>query len=195
MAKSPFVIEFISDPRPSAVDHSQSSPGPKRGGADRAGYTKATLEPSRLEVSWMQGATALESYVEQALIRFRLKDFVVMVSSDYAKGSCAYTVTLKHEMLAHVDDPKRIFRLFKILMEDSVEYIDLPTKDKPLRAKSLTALDKMQEAATAPVKTAVREIEAQLIERLRLASARHDSADEYKLVYGQCKAADWGAGK
>ena len=111
VARKPYYVSFIHDEIPRTIDHTRSQPGPPGGGSDRAGYTSVTSK-ARLVIAWDTGASGNDRLVpifaRSVNVYFLLTDFLIAISSDYARRSCAYRVTLQHELEAHIYDPIRI---------------------------------------------------------------------------------------
>ena len=198
--RAPYYVSFVSEKVPTTIDHSQSSPGPSTGSADRAGRTKITAKP-RVEIFWDNlpvGADGkLPLFVRSANIFFFLRDFVVAISSDYAVGSCAYNATLEHEIQAHIISARRVFFTFRYILVQKLNAIPLPTETAPLlvpikgAANPPKLIDQEQERLAAPIRAAIAEVKANLAGALTANSKRQDEAGRYRVVYQTCTPAQW----
>ena len=108
---APYFVHFSADPASSAtIDHSQSAPG---GGVHRAGHTSIDF-PGKGGLTWQPetGAPRADGlvpfYFRSVNVYFRLADYVVRITSDYAAGSCSFNATMRHEVNEHIVNPTRI---------------------------------------------------------------------------------------
>lgn len=195
--RQPYYVSFTHDRIRHRVDHSRSQPGPPDGSANRGGFTRVRSK-ARLEFVWEQGPIGADGQVPvfamSVNVRFRLTDFLVAISSDFAVGSCAYRVTRRHEFDAHIRDPIRIFHSYRDILVRRLSVIAIPTEQTPVRVAS-DQVDARQEAWERPVVAVIRQTRGELAHALRQARDRHDSAASYRLVYRQCTDAEWATGQ
>lgn len=195
--RAPFYVSFQTDNVPTTFDHTQSSPGPGGGAADRAGHTSVRVKP-RMTTVWDNGAPRSDGrspfYAVSINVFFRLQDFIVGVSSDYRVGSCAYNATVQHELDAHILRPMRIFRSFRDPLISRLNAINIPTQSAPLWLTS-AEMQRAQERLMTPVVAAIEWSRGQIAAALRSDGHSQDDAQHYRLVYNQCSPADWAAGR
>jgi hypothetical protein len=181
---------------PTAVDHSQSSPGPSTSGADRAGFTRVR-QRARVSFAWDNGPARADGMVpffcRSANVFFWLDDFAVAISSDYPAGSCAYNVTRRHEFESHLYRPIKIFHSYRDRVIARLNAIVLPTQRAPtwVAPHGIAAL---QQALEQQVVQAVGAVRQELLQALRRDRDAEDSAASYRLVHNQCSAAEWARG-
>ena len=194
--KKPFYVSFAHDPIPRQVDHSRGRPGPGGGTANRAGFTSVTSRP-RLTLAWDTGTPgrngSIPIFVQSANIYFRLTDFVIAISSDYAPGSCAYNATLRHELEAHIRDPIRIFHSYRDVLIRRINTLTIPTREAPLYLAPGRVSDGQAEIERQIVE-AIGQTRADLVRALQQARSRHDSSASYRIVHAQCTDAQWAGG-
>jgi hypothetical protein len=196
--KKPFYVSFSHDAIDVKVDHSRAYPGPPGGPADRAGYTKVTSKP-RFTIAWDNAPLGrdgrLPIFARSANVYFRLIDYVVAITSDFAERSCAYKATLRHEVDAHIYDPIRIFHSYRDVLIGRLNLIAVPTETAPLRVASTAEATTRQEAIERTIVQAINETRQDIVRDLKAAKARHDAPDSYGLVYNQCTAKEWASGR
>jgi hypothetical protein len=195
-AKRPFYVSFAHDHIPRHIDHSHSQPGPPTGKANRAGYTSVTSKP-RLTIAWddapMGADGRIPIFFRSVNVYFRLTDFLVSISSDFAVRSCAYQVTRQHELAAHIYDPIRIFHSYREVMIQRLNVIAAPTREAPLRVASSQVAFR-REGVERQIVDAIGQTRRELAADLQEAHDRQDSAASYRLVYNQCTDAQWASG-
>ena len=196
-AKRPFYVSFTHDRIPQRVDHSRSHPGPPGRRANRAGYTSVTSR-ARLTVAWDAGPMGTDGRVPifalSVNVYFRLTDFLIAISSDFAVRSCAYRATHRHELEAHIYDPIRIFHSYRDVLIRRLNVLPVPTREAPLRIASSQVASKQAEVEGRIV-GAIGQTRRELVRDLKQARDRHDSPASYRLVYRQCTDAQWASGR
>lgn len=196
--RRPYYVWFSNDQLPQQIDHSQSRPGPPGGTANRAGFTSVTSR-ARMTIAWSDEPVApgglTPFYARSVNVYFRLTDFLVAISADFAARSCAYRVTRAHELSAHISDPIRIFHSYRDVLIRRLNAIVVPTHEAPLRVASRTDAAARQEALGNLISNAIVQTRGELTRELRRARDQHDSADAYRLVYNQCSEAEWISGR
>lgn len=201
-AKKPFYVSFTHDRIPQQVDHSRSSPGPAGGAVSRAGYTSIRSD-QRLTTIWDNGSTGADGrvpiFAQSINIYFWLTDFLVSITSDFAVHSCAYQATHRHELEAHIYDPIRIFHSYRDILVRRINVIAVPTREVPLRVVSgqtaSSQIASRQAEVDRQVINAISLTRREIARDLRQASAHHDNAVSYRLVYNQCTDAQWVSGR
>ena len=197
-ARSPFYVSFIHDQIPRKIDHSSSHPGPPGGSANRVGYTSVRSR-ARLTVAWDNLPTGSDGrlliFALSVNVYFRLTDFLIAVSSDFATRSCAYRVTLRHELEAHIHDPIRIFHSYRDLLIRRLNPIVVPTRQAPLRVASTDEAESRKDEVARPIILAIGRTRRELVQELRQARDHHDSPDSYRLVHNQCTDTQWSSGR
>jgi hypothetical protein len=197
IAKEPYYVSFIHDRIPQQADHSRSQPGPTGSTADRAGHTSVTSR-ARLTIAWDTGPAGADGQVplfaQSVTVVFRLTDFVIGITSDYAVGSCAYRATLQHELEAHVYEPIRIFHSYRDVLVRRLNGIAVPTRERPLRVAPSEVASRQAEVER-PIVDAIARTKRELLRDLQRARDHHDSPASYSLVYNQCTDAEWASGR
>lgn len=195
--KKPFYVSFTHDRIPQRVDHSRSQPGPSGSAANRAGYTSVTSK-ARLTIAWDAGSSGADGrvpiYARSVNVYFRLADFVIAISSDFARRSCAYQATLRHELDAHIYDPIRIFHSYRDVLIRRLNAIAVPTQQTPLRVAA-NQVEFNQAMLERQIVGAIGQTRRELARDLRQARDRHDNAQSYRLVHNQCADAQWANGR
>lgn len=195
--RKPFYVSFTHDRIPQWVDHSHSQPGPPGGSANRAGYTSVTSK-ARLTIAWDAGHSGVNGqipvFARSVNVYFRLTDFVIAISSDFTRRSCAYQTTLRHELDAHIYDPIRIFHSYRDVLIRRLNTINVPTQQTPLRMAA-DQVESRQEMLESRIVNAIGQTRRELVRDLRLARDRHDSAESYRLDHNQCTDAEWASGR
>lgn len=196
--KRPFYVSFTHDRIPRRPDHSRSQPGPSGGAANRAGHT--SFRPKeRLTVAWDDGPAGADGrfpiFVQSAKVYFRLTDFVIAITSDFTTRSCAYQVTLRHELAAHIYDPIHIFQSYRNVLIRRLNAIAIPTREAPLRVASTAEATSRQDEVERQIVKAIGQTRRELVLDLKQARDRHDSPASYRLVYKQCTDAQWASGR
>jgi PEP-CTERM motif/CHRD domain len=195
--KRSFFVSFMHDHVPSDVDHSRPRPGPAGGSANRAGYTAVTSK-ARLTLAWDNGPAGpdgrISLFLQSANVYFRLTDFLVAISSDFAARSCAYQTTLRHELEAHIYDPIHIFHSYRDVLIRRLNAIAAPTREAPLRVAS-TRAEGARAQVERPIVDAVGLTKRELVSKLKLNRDQHDSAASYRLVYSHCTDEQWLSGR
>jgi hypothetical protein len=130
----PYFVHFSADPVSSAtVDHSQSAPG---GVATRAGHTSVSFS-GKGGLTWAPetGTPRTDGmvpfYFRSVNVYFRLTDYVIQISSDYAQGSCTFNATMRHEVDEHILNPTRIMFGFRDQVIAALNRVRLPTQNAP----------------------------------------------------------------
>ena len=196
--KRPFYVSFTHDQIPQRIDHSRSQPGPARGAANRAGHTSVTSK-ARLTVAWDDGPAGADRqfpiFAQSVNVYFRLTDFLIAISSDFAARSCAYQATLRHEVQAHISDPIHIFHSYRDVLIRRLNAIAVPTRELPVRVASTTEANSRRAAVERQIVDAIAQSRRELVRDLNQARDRHDSPGSYRLVYNQCTDAQWVNGR
>jgi hypothetical protein len=128
-------------------------------------------------------------------VYFRLTDFLIAITSDFAVRSCAYQATLRHELQAHIYDPIHIFHAYRDVLIRRLNSIPVPTREAPLRVASASEAASRQADVERQIFNIVGQTRRELLRDLQHASARHDGPASYRLVYNQCTDAQWASGR
>jgi len=191
--KDPYRVNFTPADIPSIPDHSMQNPGPSGGGANRAGYARAILKKT-VTVSWDNGPARADGMVPffatAVNVDFVLDPITVAISSDYAKGSCPYRVTLRHEIEDHVKPYIKIFLSYRETLVNQLNTITYPTKSTPtwIKPKSITAL---QNALGERLKKTILDVVSKLKAEMDADREAKDSPNAYKAIYRQCSPDEW----
>jgi hypothetical protein len=196
--KKPFYVSFSHDQIPQQVDHSRPQPGPAGATANRAGFTSVTSR-ARLTAAWDNGPMGADGrfpfFALSINVYFRLTDFLIAISSDFVAHSCAYQVTLRHELDAHIYDPIRIFHTYRDVLIRRLNVINVPTREAPFRVASNAEAATRQEEVERLVVDAIGQTRREIVRDLEQARDRHDSSAAYRLVHNQCTDAQWASGR
>jgi hypothetical protein len=194
VVKAPYVVNFSADPVSSArIDHSTAAPG---GDGHRAGHTKIQFPGQGMltivgpETGRPRADGKVPFWFESVEVNFRLTDFVVQISSDYAENSCTYNATLGHEVNEHIVKPTTIMNGFRDQVVNALNAVALPTAKAPRWIRADEA-DKVEEEYTQAVVRVVKDYRARVSSELSKAQAESDSPDNYRLVHNQCPVQDW----
>ena len=133
-------------------------------------------------------------FAQSVNVYFRLTDFLIAISSDFAVRSCAYRATHRHELEAHIYDPIRIFHSYRDVLIRRLNVLPVPTREAPLRIASSQVASKQAEVEGRIV-GAIGQTRRELVRDLKQARDRHDSPASYRLVYRQCTDAQWASGR
>ena len=197
-AKRPFYVSFTHDQIPQRIDHSRSQPGPPGGAANRAGHTSVTSE-ARLTIAWDDGPPGGDGrfpiFAQSVNVYFRLTDFLIAISSDFAARSCAYQATLRHELQAHIYDPIHIFHSYRDVLIRRLNAVAVPTREVPLRVASTTEANSRRAEVERQTVAAIGQTRRELVRDLQQARDRHDSPASYRLIHNQCTDAQWVGGR
>lgn len=134
-------------------------------------------------------------FAQSVNVYFRLTDFLISISSDFAARSCAYQATLRHELQAHIYDPIRIFHSYRDVLIRRLNAIAVPTRESPLRVASTTEAESRRAGVERQIVEAIGHTRRELARDLRLARDRHDSPASYRLVCSQWTDAQWVSGR
>ena len=143
---APYFVHFSADPAASArIDHSQSAPG---GAVHRAGRTSIDFR-GKGGLTWQPETGARRAdglvpfYFRSVNVYFRLTDYVVRITSDYAAGSCSFNATMRQEVDEHIVNPTRIMCGFRDQVVAALNAVRLPTEHAPqwLRADQADAVE------------------------------------------------------
>lgn len=162
--KDPYRLNFTHAGVPSTPDHSMQNPGPSRGGANRAGYTQATLK-KKVTVDWDNGRARADGsvplFATAVKVDLLLDPITVAISSDYAESSCPYRVTLKHEVEDHAKSYIKIFLSYRDTLVNRLNAITYPTKSTPnwIKLNDITAF---QDALAEGLKKTIRDVASKL---------------------------------
>ncbi len=191
--RSPYFVEFSADPASLArIDHSQSAPG---GLAHRAGHTSINFR-GKGALTWQPetGVTRVDGsmpfWFRSVNVYFRLTDYVVQISSDYAERSCAYGATLRHEVSEHITNPTRVMYGFRDQVVIALNAIGLPTVTDP-RLILAGQVNTVEDEYIRRVGRVVQDFRTRVSAELRRAQAASDSPANYQLVYRQCPVEEW----
>ena len=196
-APHPYIVKFTHDTDLPKIDHSKEDPGPDDGKPKRAGYTSVLVKP-RLSIVWGKGPKGADGrvpiYASAVYVTFRLTDYLIAITSDFTAGYCAYRVTRRHEIDAHIKDPIRIFHSYRKRMVARLSLIRIPTEKKPQRVHpdDVENKEKVWEDRIIAMMGRTRR---DLKDHLKRARDRHDSPENYRLVYRQCSDKEWATGK
>ena len=189
----PYFVHFSADPASSArIDHSQPAPG---GLAHRAGHTSINFRGKggltwHTETGRPRADGLLPFWFRSVNVYFRLTDFVVQISSDYAAGSCAYNATLRHEVDEHIVNPTRVMYGFRDQVVNALNAIPLPTVMAPRWLRRDQA-EVVEGEYIRRVGRVVQDFRTRVSAALRQAQAASDAAANYRLVYRQCPVEEW----
>jgi hypothetical protein len=190
---APYFVHFSADPAASArIDHSQSAPG---GAVHRAGRTSIdfrgkgglTWQP---ETGARRGDGLVPFYFRSVNVYFRLTDYVVRITSDYAAGSCSFNATMRHEVDEHIVNPTRIMYGFRDQVVAALNAVRLPTENAPQWLRADQA-DAVEAGYIRQVGAVIQNYRNQVSAALRRAKDASDSAASYQQVYRQCPAEEW----
>src|SRR3989442_4964022 len=189
----PYFVHFSADAVSSArIDHSQRAPG---GLAHRAGHTSINFRGKggltwHTETGRPRADGLLPFWFRSVNVYFRLTDFVVQISSDYAEGSCAYNATMRHEVNEHILTPTRVMYGFRDRVVNSLNAIALPTAMAPRWVRPNQA-DVVEKEYIQRVGRVVQDFRTQVSTALQQAKAASDSAANSRLVHRQCPVEEW----
>jgi hypothetical protein len=189
----PYFVHFLADPASSAtIDHAQGAPG---GVAHRAGHTSIHFR-GRGGLTWQPetGRPRTDGqvpfYFRSVNVYFRLTDYVVRITSDYAAGSCTYNATLRHEVNEHIVNPTRIMYGFRDQVVAALNAVLLPTQNAP-RWLRPNQVDTVEAEYIRQVGRIVQNYRTRVSNALRQAQAASDSPANYQTVYRQCPIEEW----
>ena len=189
----PYFVHFSADPASSAtVDHSQSAPG---GVAQRAGYTSISFR-GQGALTWAPetGAPRTDGmvpfYFLSVNVYFRLTDYVIQITSDYALASCTYNATMRHEVDEHIVNPTRIMFGFRDQVVAALNQVRLPTRNAPDWVRP-DQVDATEAGYISQVGAVIRTYRQRVSAAMLQAQAASDAPDRYQTVYRQCPADEW----
>jgi hypothetical protein len=189
----PYYVSFSADaPSSATVDHSQAAPG---GGAHRAGHTSVHFR-GRGGLTWQpetgrpRADGMVPFYFRSVNVYFRLTDYVVRITSDYAAGSCAYDATMRHEVDEHIVNPIRIMYGFRDQVVSALNAIRLPTQNAPQWLRP-DQVDAVEHGHIQQVGRVIQDYRNRVSAALRSAQAASDSHASYQSVYRQCPVEEW----
>ena len=190
---APYFVHFSADPVGSArIDHSQSAPG---GAVHRAGRTSIDFR-GKGGLTWQPETGARRAdglvpfYFRSVNVYFRLTDYVVRITSDYAAGSCSFNATMRHEVDEHIVNPTRIMYGFRDQVVAALNAVRLPTENAPQWLRADQA-DAVEAGYIRQVGTVIQNYRNQVSAALRRAKDASDSPASYQQVYRQCPAEEW----
>ena len=137
----------------------------------------------------------MDCFAQSVNVYFRLTDFLIAISSDFAARSCAYQATLRHELQAHIYDPIHIFHSYRDVLIRRLNAIAVPTRETPLRVASITEAESRRAEVERQIIDAIGQTRRELVRDLQQARDRHDSPASYRLVYNQCTDTQWVSGR
>jgi hypothetical protein len=189
----PYFVHFLADPASSGrIDHSQAAPG---GNSQRAGHTSINFLGNGA-LTWHSetgsagpGGT-VPFYFRSVNVYFRLTDYVVLIASGYAEGSCAYNATFRHEVDEHIVNPTRIMYSFRDPLILALNALRLPTSAAP-RWILPTQAEAVEADYIRQVGPIIRGFRTRVSAALRQAQADSDAPERYRLVYRQCPIEEW----
>lgn len=189
----PYFVHFSADPVSSArIDHSQSAPG---GVAHRAGHTSINFRGKggltwQPETGAARGDGSLPFWFRSVNVYFRLTDYIVQISSDYPKGSCAYSATLRHELKEHIVNPTQVMYSFRDQVVNALNAVVLPIAEAP-RWIRRTEAQIVEKEYIQRVGRVVQNFRTRISAELGRAQRASDSPANYRLVYQQCPVEEW----
>jgi hypothetical protein len=155
-------------------------------------------DKARLRLAWDSGPPGPDGrvpvFLQSANVYFRLTDFLIAISADFAARACAYQATLRHELDRHVYEPIHIFHSYREVLIRRLNAIAAPTASAPLRVV-FSDLDAARARTERPIVAAVGLTKRELTRQLQLARDQADSPASYQLVYGQCTEEQWLSGR
>ncbi|MBD0325501.1 MAG: DUF4157 domain-containing protein [Pyrinomonadaceae bacterium] len=187
-----FYVSFQNAVPPNAPDHTQASPGPAGNIANRAGYARVRLQ-KRMSIKWDVGPPAADGrvpvYAQSVNVFYRLDPLEVYVSSNYAVGSCPYTVTLEHER-SHIEAFTRIFHEGRETLVRDLNTVQVPTRNLPtlVAPADVTAF---QDGVGARLSAVIVAHSRGVVTQMETDRNTKDSAAAYALVYARCPANQW----
>jgi len=150
-------------------------------------------------VAWDDGPVGADGrfpiFAQSVNVYFRLTDFLLAITSDFVARSCAYQVTLRHELEAHIYDPIYIFHSYRDVLIQRLNAIVVPTREAPLRVASSSEAASRQADVERQVVNVIGQTRRELVRDLQQARDRHDSPASYRLVYNQCTDSQWVSGR
>jgi hypothetical protein len=189
----PYYVQFSADPVSSAtIDHSQAAPG---GAAHRAGHTSIQLS-GRGGLTWQpetgrpRADGLVPFYFRSVNVYFRLTDYVVQITSDYAVGSCTYDATMRHEIDEHIVNPTRVMYGFRDQVVTALNAVRLPTQNMP-RWVAANQVDATEAEYIRQVGAVIQTYRNRISAAMRQAQAASDSPASYQNVYRQCPGSEW----
>ena len=189
----PYYVSFSADPvRSATIDHSQSAPG---GVATRAGHTSISFS-GKGGLTWAPetGTPRTDGmvpfYFLSVNVFFRLTDFAIQISSDYAQGSCAFNATMRHEVDEHILNPTSIMFGFRDQVIAALNRVRLPTRNAPDWVRP-DQVDATEAGYISQVGAVIRTYRQRVSAAMLQAQAASDAPDRYQTVYRQCPAEEW----
>ena len=188
-------VSFQNAAPPRTPDHSQANPGPDGARANRAGYTRVRLQ-KHISIAWGNAPLASDGriplYIQSANIFYRLDPIEVLVSSDYAEGSCPYRVTLAHEQ-SHVEAFLRIFHAGRASLLERLADVAIPTLVNPVLVNARD-IQTTQDSIGEGVRQVILAHSAGMVADMEADRTAKDAPAAYRAVYTQCPAASWEEG-
>ncbi len=188
--RKPFFVLFQAGRLPD-VDHSRPDPGGGRPG-ERAGYTSMAVAV-KLSLVWStprRSGQDFPLYARSINVVFLLRDIKVAISSEYARGSCPYQVTYRHEFEQHVKPSIRLFYSHRDRLVDELNRLSVPTEDSPRRV-GVTEAGRIQSGIESDVASLVRRARSRMKHELDAHQRAVDRPERYRALWAQCPAGDW----
>jgi hypothetical protein len=185
-------VSFQNAMPPDAPDHTQANPGPAGTGANRAGFTRVTVQ-KHASVAWDTGPAQADGrvplFAQSVNTFYRLDPILVFVSSDYADGTCPYRVTLQHER-EHVEAFARIFHAARARLVTDLETLGAPTRSAPLLVAPAN-VETEQNNFGVRLRAAIVAHSANVVSDMEADRNAKDSPAAYAVVHGRCPAGEW----
>jgi hypothetical protein len=189
----PYFVHFSADPASSAtIDHSQAAPG---GSVHRAGHTSISFR-GKGGLTWQPETGAprpdgrVAFHFRSVNVYFRLTDYVVAITSDYAADTCTYDATMRHEVDEHILNPIRIMYGFRDAVVTALNAVRLPTRAMPQWIVP-NQVQAVEEGYIRQVGRVVQTYRNQVSAALREAKAASDSPASYQRTFKQCPVEEW----
>jgi hypothetical protein len=200
--KAPYFVHFSADPASSArIDHSQAILGgdPTKVGLTAIDFLAGNIGSpgGRGGLTWQKvtGSPRVDGSIpfwfSSVNVYFRLTDYVVQITSDYAERSCVYNATFRHEVNEHILTPTRIMYSFRDPFVMALNALPpLPTKAAPrwIQPNKVAIFERGYINLVGGVVTDFRRKVSDALQQARAAS---DSDASYKWEKRQCPIKEW----
>jgi hypothetical protein len=177
----------LGDNRPLAGGARRSGPAGRAYFGSLPGRGALTWKP---ETGSPRADGLVPFYFRSVNVYFRLTDYVVRITSDYAAGSCAFNATLRHEVVELMLNPTRMMYGFRDQVVAALNAVRLPTQNTPqwLRPNEVDAVESRYIQQVGDV---IRTYRSRVSAAFQRAQAASDSPASYQNVYRQCPVDEW----